>query len=148
MWWWIWLGLGGGGWPKVTCRLGLTATLWICGPKQSTVIIYEVARYLNATSHYYTERHCRMVWHSCFEMSQARISIWRLAVMRISGDFLSRCRQIPGSYHKLGHHIPSTFFFPHFTSYCCILIECGISETYLNFSLIFVFSSAGTPVRF
>jgi hypothetical protein len=37
----------------VMCWLGLTATLSICGPKQSTVIIYEVAHYLNAASHYY-----------------------------------------------------------------------------------------------
>ena len=35
------------------CRLGLTATLSVCGPKQSTVIIYEVAHCLNATSHFY-----------------------------------------------------------------------------------------------
>ena len=143
MWWWIWLGLGGGGWPKVTCRLGLTATLSICGPKQSTVIIYEVARYLNATSHYYTEHHCRMVWHSCFEILQTRISIRRLAVMRICGDFLSSYRQILGWYRKLGHHSFHPHSPPQFTS--CVLIEYGMFET-LSFGLIFVFSTAGTPV--
>jgi len=35
----------------VTCRMGLTAALSVCGLEQSTVIIYKIIHHLNTTAH-------------------------------------------------------------------------------------------------